>query len=146
MIRIAVAVIAVAISATTVIAQSDLLSQRKAQMKKNGEFAAAVNKMVKGEAPFDAAQVQAAFAKWSETAVLLPTFFPEPPKPGEDTRALPKIWETKSDFDAKIAAFTKAVNDNKTKAGTLEELKVAYPQVGKTCGDCHEPYRRPQQR
>jgi cytochrome c556 len=145
MIRIAFAVAAVAVSATAVIAQSDLLSQRKALMKKNGEFAAAVNKMVKGEAPFDAVQVQAAFAKWSETAGLLPTLFPEPPKPGEDSRALPKIWEAKSDFDAKIAAFTKAVSDNKSKAGTLDELKVAYPLVGKTCGNCHEPYRRPQQ-
>jgi cytochrome c556 len=146
MIRAIFAVVAVAISATAVIAQSDLLSQRKALMKKNGEFAAALNKMVKGEAPYDAAQVQAAFAKWSETAAALPTLFPEPPKPGQDSRALPKIWENKSDFDAKIAAFTKAVNDNKTKAGTLDELKVAYPAVGKTCGDCHEPYRRPQQR
>ena len=50
---------------------------------------------------------------------------------------------TKSDFDAKMAAFAKAVADHKDKAKTLDELKAAMPFVSKTCGDCHEPYRRP---
>ena len=70
------------------------------------------------------------------------------PVPGaSETRrrdeSVPKIWENKSDFEAKIAAFGKAVADNKDKAKTLDELKVAMPLVSKTCGDCHEPYRRP---
>jgi len=146
MLRVAYALTAVAIIATAAIAQTDFLAERKALMKKTGENAAALNKMVKGEAAFDAAAVTMAFTQWSDLTTKLPTLFPEPPKPGQESRALPKIWETKSDFDAKIVAFTKAVNDNKGKGGTLDELKVAYPAVAKTCGDCHESYRRPQQR
>ena len=59
---------------------------------------------------------------------------------------MPKVWENKADFEAKIAAFAKAVADNKDKASTLEELKIAFPNVSNACNNCHETYRRPQQR
>jgi cytochrome c556 len=134
---------AAAIGLSVAIAQSDPLSQRKALMKSNGQHAGALGKMVRGEDAFDAAKVNAAFAQWTEAAQKLPTLFPEPPKAGEETRALPKIWEDKADFNAKIAAFAKVVGDNKGKATTLDELKVAMPLIGKGCGNCHELYRRP---
>ena len=146
MIRNMLAMSAVALGVTAVMAQSDPLSQRKALMKGNLEGAQNLNKMVRGENPFDAAKVSAAFAQWEETARKLPSLFPEPPKPGEDSRALPKVWENKADFEAKIAAFSKTVADNKDKAKTLDELKVAFPGVNTACNNCHEPYRRPQQR
>ncbi len=144
MIRTVLAMAAVAVGVTVAIAQSDPISQRKALMKGNGQHAGAVGKMVKGEDPFDAAKVNAAFAQWTETAQKIPTLFPEPPKSGEETRALPKIWEAKSDFEAKIAAFSKAVADNKDKVKTLDELKVAMLLVGKACGDFYETYRGPE--
>jgi cytochrome c556 len=143
MIRNMLAMAAVAFGVTAVMAQSDPLSQRKALMKGNGQQLGTLNKMARGEEPFDGAKVNAAFAQWSETAQKLPSLFPEPPKPGEDTRALPKIWETKSDFEAKIADFSKVIADNKEKAKTVDELKVAVPLIGKACGNCHEPYRKP---
>ena len=144
MIRTTLSLAAAAVGVTAAIAQSDPVAQRKALMKANGQNAGAVNRMVRGEDPFDVAKVNAAFVQWSETAQKLPALFPQPPQSGETTRALPKIWETRSDFDARIAAFTKAVSDHKDKVTSLDQLKVAYPQISKTCGDCHEPYRRPQ--
>ena len=146
MTRTLLVTMAVMFGVTAVMAQSDPLSQRKALMKGNVENASAVNKMVRGENPFDAAKVNAAFAQWEETAQKIPNLFPEPPKAGQETRALPKIWENKADFEAKIAAFAKAVADNKDKAKTLDELKVAFPSVNTACNNCHEPYRKPQQR
>ena len=146
MIRTILAVTAVAIGVSLAGAQSDPLAERKLLMKGNADGARNVNRMVRAEDPFDVAKVNAAFAQWTETAEKLPGLFPEPPKPGQDTRALPKIWETKADFDAKIASFGKAVADSKGKVKTLDELKVAFPIVSKACNDCHEPYRRPQQR
>ena len=143
MIRHLLAMAAVACTVTSVMAQSDLLSQRKKLMKGNGEQLGALNKMVKGEQPFDVIKVNAAFEQFGEVAQKIPTLFPEPPKAGEETRALPKIWETKSDFDDKAAAFRKAVAENKHKAKTLDELKVTVAAVGKACGNCHEPYRKP---
>jgi cytochrome c556 len=146
MTRSMLVMMALVLGATVVMAQSDPLAQRKALMKGNIENALAVNKMVRGENPFDAAKVNAAFAQWEETAHKIPNLFPEPPKPGQETRALPKIWENKADFEAKIAAFARAVADNKDKAKTLDELKVTFPNVNTACNNCHELYRKPQQR
>jgi cytochrome c556 len=146
MMRTVVAVAAVAVGVTAVVAQSDPLSQRKGLMKGNIEGAKNVISMVRGEAAFDALKINAAFSQWADTAQKLPGLFPEPPKPGEESRAMPRIWEARSDFDAKIAAFAKAIDDNKDKAKTLDELKVAVSNVSKACDNCHELYRRPQQR
>jgi len=146
MIRTVLVTCAVALGVTAVMAQSDPLSQRVALMKGNIRGALAVNKMVRGEEPFDSTKVNEVFAQWSETAQKLPTLFPEPPKPGEESRAMARIWENKVDFDAKTAGFAKAVADNKDKTSTLDELKVAFPVVNKACNDCHELYRRPQSR
>jgi cytochrome c556 len=143
MIRSMLAMATVASAVTVVMAQSDALSQRKALMKGNGQHFGTLNKMARGEEPFDATKVNVAFEHFSETVQKIPTLFAEPPKPGEDTRALPKIWETKSDFDAKTADFGKVTGENKDKAKTVDELKIAVPLIGKTCGNCHEPYRKP---
>jgi cytochrome c556 len=146
MIRTVLTVVAMAIGVSAVVAQTDPIATRKGLMKKNNENARNVNQMIRGEAPFDATKVNAAFAQWGETAKQLPNLFPDNSKTGQDTRALPKIWETRSDFDAKIAAFAKAVADNKDKAASLDALKASFPNVNKACDDCHESYRRPAQR
>jgi cytochrome c556 len=145
MIRTVLAMASVAAVAVTAVAQTDPIEQRKSLMKRNGKEQGAVNRMVRGQDPFDAAKVNAAFADWEDAAKKLPGLFASPPPPGADTRALPKIWENKADFDAHIAAFAKAVADNKDKAKTLDTLKVAFPNVSKACNDCHETYRRPRQ-
>ena len=140
---IAVATLAAAAFATTaVLAQSDPIKQREHLMKENGKHAKALVQMVKGEASYNAKEVQAAFAQWHETAEKLPGLFPPDSKTGEKTRAAPKIWENKKDFDAKAAAFEKAVADNRAKAASsLDGLKVALRTVGKACSNCHDDYR-----
>ena len=146
MLRTVLAMVAVAVAVSAVVAQTDPIATRKGLMKKNNENDRNVRQMVRGEAAFDAAKVNEAFAQWGDTARQLPNLFPDNSKTGQETRALPKIWETRSDFEAKIAAFGKAVADNKDKAKTLDELKVAYADVNKACDNCHESYRRPSQR
>jgi cytochrome c556 len=137
MIRTVLITATIAIGITGVVAQTDALSQRKALMKKNSQHTKAVSAMVKGDAPFDAKAVTAAFTQWSETAAQLPKLFPDDSK-GGDTRALPKIWSDRKGFDAEIAAFTKAAAARPT---DVEGLKKAFPAVSKACGDCHEGYR-----
>jgi len=97
--------------------------------------------MSKPEKPADAAQAKAAFNTWHENAKRIPTLFTAPPPAGAETRALPKIWENKADFEAKAAALAKAASEGKS--GTLDELKASFPNVQKACGDCHDTYRRP---
>jgi len=131
-----------AFSVSAVIAQTSPIAARKALMKGNNDNAKTVVQMMRGQVPFDAAKVEAAFAQWAETAQKLPGLFPENSKTGEKTRATAKIWVTKSDFDAKAAAFGKAVAENRDKAkASLDGLKEAIPVVGKACDNCHEDYR-----
>jgi cytochrome c556 len=124
-------------------AQSDPISQRQALMKSNGQNSGSLNRMVMGQDPFDAVKVNAAFVAWTENASKLPALWPSPPPEGAVSRALPKIWDNKADFESRIAGFAKSVADYKDKAKTLDELKVAYPEVTKNCNGCHENYRRP---
>jgi cytochrome c556 len=140
----AVATLAVvAFGATAVVAQQDPIAARQALMKANGKNAGAVSKIVKGEAPFDAAIVKAAFDQWDETAQKLPSLFPDSSKTG-DTRALPAIWTERAKFEADIAKFKKDVDDNRAKAMTgVDGLKVALGIIGKDCGSCHETFRKP---
>lgn len=141
-VAVALAGLAVALGASAVIAQSDPIAARMALMKGNNDNAKIVVAMMRGQAPFEAAKVDTAFAQWADTAQKLPGLFPDNSKTGQKTRATAKIWETKADFDAKAAAFGKAVAENRDKAkGSLDGLKVAIGAVGKACDNCHEDYR-----
>ncbi len=140
MIRSICVLAGLAIGVTAVMAQGDAISQRKAFMKKNAQHGKAVTAMIKGETPFDAAVVTAAFAHWGDTAAALPKLFPDNSK-GGDTRALPKIWTDRAGFEAQIATFSKAVAAGKAKATNIEGLKASFPSVSKVCADCHEGYR-----
>ncbi len=125
-----------------VVAQSNPIAARMALMKANNDNARTVGEMIRGQAPFDAAKVEAAFAQWADTAQKLPGLFPDDSKTGDKTRAAPKIWQAKADFDAKAAAFAKAVADNRAKSvASLDGLKASYPAVSKACSNCHEDYR-----
>jgi len=138
-----VAAVAVVLGASAVTAQ-DPIAARKALMKENNNHARVMVQMMRGQAPFDAAKVDAGFAQWLETAKKLPGLFPENSKTGGETRATPKVWQTKSDFDAKAAAFGKAAAENRDKAkASLDGLKAAISVVGKTCDNCHADYRAP---
>lgn len=131
----------IAIGTGAVIAQSDQIAARKALMKGNNDGAGVLVAMMRGTSPFDASKVDPVFAQWADTAQKLPGLFPDNSKTG-DTRAAPKVWETKADFDAKAAAFGKAVADNRDKAKqSLDGLKAAVAAVGKSCDNCHEDYR-----
>lgn len=145
MIRSLLAAGALAFGIGAVLAQSDPIATRKATMKKVGEANAEVTKINKGEAPFDLVKVQAALTAMQGAAKAMPALFPDNSKTGGDTAALPKVWETKADFDARweklgkeAAVAAAAIKDEAT-------FKVAYADMGKNCGGCHESYRKKQQ-
>ena len=130
------------VGAGAVIAQSDPIATRMGLMKQNEENAIAIVRMMRGQAPFDAAKVDAAFAQWTDTSQKLPSLFPDNSKSGQKTRAAPKIWTSKVDFDEKAAAFGKVVADNRDKAkGSLDGLRAAVPAIGNACDACHKDYR-----
>ncbi len=111
-------------------------------MKANNDGARVAIQMSRGQVPFDAAKVDAVFQQWADTAAKLPGLFPDNSKTGSNTHAAPKIWQAKADFDAKAAAFGKAVADTRASAkASADGLKAAIPVVGKGCDNCHADYR-----
>jgi len=138
----ALAAIFAVLGAGAVVAQTDPIAARMALMKGNNDNATVVVQMVKGQSAFDARKVDAAFAQWAETAQKLPGLFPDNSKTGQKTRAAPKIWMTKADFDAKAAEFAKVVAGNRDKAkASLVGLRAAVPVVADACDNCHKDYR-----
>jgi len=141
-IRLIFTVLAVGLTIGAAVAQQDPITMRENLMKQNNDHAKAVVQMMRGQAPFDAAAVDAAFKQWADTAPKLPDLFPENSKTGGDNRASPKIWVNKKDFDEKAAAFAKSVaEDHDNAKSSIEGLRAAIPVVGKVCDDCHKEYR-----
>ncbi len=143
--RIILASVAILFGIGAVVAQQDLVNQSKTAMKSNGKnLGGVLSPMVKGEKPYDQAAVDAALAQLDDTAKKLPTLFPDSMKSVKadgDYSPSPKIWENKSDFEAKIANFAKVVTDAKAKVKDLDALKATLPAIGKECSNCHETFR-----
>jgi cytochrome c556 len=145
MLRSIVVVGSLVLGTSVVVAQQDLVTQTQTLMKNNGKnLGGVLSAMAKGEKPYDQAAVDAALAQFEDTAKKLPTLFPETVKglkPDGDYYSSPKIWESRADFDAKIASFAKVVSEAKGKIKDLDSLKATVPGIGKECGGCHETFR-----
>jgi cytochrome c556 len=141
MIRVLIAVAALAVGASTVIAQQDVIAARKALMKATGGQTAVASKMVKGEEPFDLTKAKAVFTTYEDAAAKGPALFTPNSKEGGETAALPKIWENKADFDAKFAKFGADAKAASAKTTDLDSFKAAFGDVTKNCGGCHNDYR-----
>ena len=147
MIRTVLITAVVAIGVTGVVAQTDPIAVRKDLMKQNNKYAKAVNAMAKGEEPFTSETVAAAYSSWDSSASQLGKLFPDNAKgDGTNTRAKAAIWENRKDFDAKVAAFSKAVAAGKAKATSLDGVKASMSSINDACNNCHELYRAPQKK
>jgi cytochrome c556 len=138
--RIALATAITAAGIAGVVAQVDVIETRQGLMKENDKGGKLLSQMARGRVPFDAAKVDAAMAQFAETASKLPDLFPDNSKAG-DTKASSKVWQTRADFDAKIADFTKVVAENRPNVNTLDGVKAALPTIAKACDNCHDTYR-----
>ena len=105
MLRTVVAVAAIAIGVTAVVAQSDPIAARKALMKEVGAQTKTGGGMAKGEVPYDQAKAQGIFAVYVDAAGKIADLFPENSKTGGDTAALPAIWANMADFKGRFEKF-----------------------------------------
>ena len=143
--RTVLAVGAIVIGITVVAAQSDPIKQRNALMSsmwKDG--LAGPYRMANGREPFDQAKAEAGLAKMSEIAAKLPPLWPPNSKavaPLPKYSSSSKIWDNKPDFEAKLAALTKSINDNRGKAKDLDSLKGVVRDINQRCDSCHESYQ-----
>lgn len=130
---------AVAASTTAVLAQ-DIAAEREPTMKKVSGAFATVNKMNRGQAPYDGAAAAEAFTTIAASTKHFATLFPADGKAAG--RALPSIWEKKADFDARLVKLETTATAAAAEASKGEaEFKTAFATIGPQCGSCHEIYR-----
>jgi cytochrome c556 len=142
MLRVVSIAAILAVGATAVFAaESPSIAQRKLLFKDMSKSGKVVAPMMKGEAPFDLAKVQAALKVYSDNSKKLKDLFPDDSKTGGETEALPAVWEKKDDFMAKMAKF----DQDATAAGTAIKdeatFKTEWPKVMSNCGGCHKVYK-----
>ena len=131
--------------ATAAFAQSDPIAARRAEMKAMGQHIyGSLNRMQRGQEPFDKAKADAAFVQFAASLEKLPGMFPEGSKsgtkPGEEFRTSDKIWQDKKDFDGRFATLAKDAADSRAKVTNVDTLKAVYPVLRKNCDGCHETY------
>ena len=128
------------LAATTsaVLAQSD---RREATMKEVGRNFGTLNRMNRGQVPYDGTAASQAFGRIAESAAEFGTLFEGAPSPGGD--ALPSIWENKADFDARIGKLSTDAKSAATEASKDEaSFKSAFADLQPQCGGCHQKYRK----
>jgi cytochrome c556 len=112
-------------------------------MKQNGATLRPVGGMLRGQVPFDLAQVQRALQNYATVGQQFHTLFPENSMTGNETRALPAIWENKQDFTAQSLKLSQ---DAQAAMATIKDeasFKTEMPKVLQNCDACHNKYRRP---
>lgn len=133
-------VLVLGLFATAAYGDDDVIAQRRALMKANGEALKVVIAIMKGGA-YDDAAVQAALKSFANAAAKAPALFPPESKTGGDTAALPAIWDNKADFEARFVKLGQDAAAASTSIKDLDSFKAAMPGVLKNCGGCHELYR-----
>ena len=99
--------------------------------------------MAQGKIPFDA-KAAADNAALATTLAALPVAgFGAGTDKGRPQRALPEVWskpaEFKAAYDDMVGAMAKL--DTAAKTGSLDNIKGAVGDVGKTCKNCHDNFR-----
>lgn len=102
--------------------------------------------VVKGVAPYSAAEAQKDIARIAFLAEILSDAFPEASNIGEpDTKAKPEIWSNRADFDKKLKQFqtdaVALVQLNATEQGVTDGFKAAITALGQDCKACHDLYK-----
>lgn len=118
------------------------IEAREACMKANGAMMKVMVPMIKGEAAYDKAAIDAAITKSQEACAGWADWWGEDTKPGGalKTEAKLEIWTDPKGFEAAAIAYVnaeKAVKDAADEAA----FKAAFPALGASCKGCHEKYR-----
>lgn len=99
--------------------------------------------MAQGRIPFDAKAAAENAAIVSTVAALPVAGFGPGTDQGRPQRALPEVWSKSGDFKAAYDDMLGAVAklDTAAKSGSLDNLKAAVGDTGKTCKACHDNFR-----
>ena len=140
--------LAVTVAASLVHAHSGakgIVKERMELMKGMGDAMKVLGPMFKGEAPFDAAVVAEKAAHLAEHARKIPEMTPEGSME-HPSEALPIIWEDWDgyvDSAGKLAEEGAKLHEIASNGADQAETRAQFLEVSKTCGGCHDTFRKP---
>ena len=141
--RVLVAAALLTAGASAVLAQQEVAVQQQNLMKAQARIMyGVINKMAKGDTPFDKTAADAALKALADDVAKIPSVFATNPKQdvaNASFGASQKIWQNKADFDAKVPVVIKAISD--AKFTDAAGLKVAFDDIQVKCDVCHDTYR-----
>ena len=123
---------------------NETVTERKANFKAIGGAFKIVTDEIKTGNP-DLEKVRPAAHELATRTALIKDYFPagSGPESGAKTKAKAAIWTNQAEFakhrDAAVAAAAEL--DSVAGKGDLAELTRASEALGKTCKDCHTPFR-----
>ncbi len=143
---------AAALTSTAVLASSPFEEAKDAVHYRQAAFSlirvqfGEIRAMLKGEKPYDQAQMERRAENMANLASLPWEAFIQGTAQGTDglhTDALPAIWQKKADFDKGGKMFEKNAKAlmAAAKSGDKGMIKKAVGAVGKTCKGCHDNFK-----
>jgi cytochrome c556 len=125
-------------------AADDTIKARQACMKTQGGFMGVAVPIVKGEKPYDAEAIKAAFGGIDAACADWANFWGEDTMKGEtvETFAKPEIWSDKAGFE-KVSGEAYAAGQALRAATDEASFKAAFGAFGAGCKGCHDGFRRP---
>ena len=121
------------------------LKYRQMVMSSIGSHIGAIAAVLKGKVPHGGHIVGHARAMQAASR-MLDDIFPPGSDVGE-TRAKPDIWQQPEKFKAGVKAFQDASVQlvQAAESGDMGAIGDALGGVGKSCGGCHKPFRKPKE-
>ena len=124
-----------------------IVKERMDLMKDMADAMKVMGPMFKGEAPFQPEIVAEKAAYLAEHAEKIPHLTPEGSNE-HPSEALPIIWQDWERYVAGAKSMAEegaklvAVAEN---GADLDETRVQFVKVSKTCGTCHDDFRKPKE-
>jgi cytochrome c556 len=123
----------------------DAVKYRQSTMTVQANHFGRIGAMVNGRSPYDAATATANAEVVATMSRLHWTGFVEGTAGSAKGGAAAKIWTERAQFDeagkkmdAEVQKLVAAARSN-----SLDAIKPAFGEVGKTCKGCHDSYRNP---
>jgi cytochrome c556 len=100
--------------------------------------------MAQGKVPYDAKEFAMRAERVATIAPMLSESFSPESKGVAGSELKPEMWDSRSDFDAKMKDLVdkSAALATAAKTGDFARSKAAFFEVGNTCKNCHDKYKK----
>lgn len=119
-----------------------ILEVRLAAMVAQSATVPALAAMVNGKSPFEPKRAQVLAERAAMLASMSSETFPDESRTAAKSLARPEVWSQRAEFNQLMTVYVEksVALVSAAKIGTLEALRPAVVDIGRTCRSCHERF------